>query len=79
MGAAADDENQWEFKKDLESTELQKKKVIAEVLRLGVDIMYDTHIYTFGGRNYKQWEGGKIGLRSMCALARIVMTRWDCK
>ena len=31
-----------------------------------------THIYTFGGRFYKQKDGGPIGLRSM-------MSRWDMK
>ena len=68
MGAAEDDENQWEFKGDLELTQLEKKRVISEVMRLGVEIMYGTYIYTFGGRNYKQREGGLIGLRSTCAL-----------
>ena len=38
-----------------------------------------THIYSFGGRCYKQREGGPIGLRSTCALARVAMARWDCK
>ena len=51
MGAAEDDENQWEFKRDLELTQLEKKRVISKVMRLGVEIMYGTHIYTFGGRN----------------------------
>ena len=27
----------------------------------------------------KQHEGGPIGLRSTCALARVVMGRWDIK
>ena len=28
---------------------------------------------------FNQREGGPIGLRSTCALARVVMGRWDCK
>ena len=57
MGTAEDDENKWEFKKDLELIQIEKKRV----MRLGVEIMYGTHIYTFGGRNYKHREGGPIG------------------
>ena len=41
--------------------------------------MFSTHLYSFGGRCYKQKEGGPIGLRSTCALARVVMGRWDSK
>ena len=79
LGAAEDDEIQWEFKKDLELTEKDKRRVVSEVMRLGVEIMYGTHIYTFGGKHYKQREGGPIGLHSTCVLAIVVMTRWDCK
>ena len=52
---------------------------MAEVLRLSVELMYSTRIYSFGGKSDKQREGGPIGLRSTCALARVVMGRWDCK
>ena len=58
-------------------TEKEKRKVMAEVMRLAVELMYDTHLYTFGGKCYRQKEGGPIGLRSTCALARVVMARWD--
>ena len=79
MGANPDDENQWQFKRDMNLTEPEKKTIMAEVLRLAVEIMFDTHIYSFGGHFYKQKEGGPIGLRSTCALARVVMGRWDIK
>ena len=79
MGANTDDENQWQFRKDVYLTEQDRKHIMAEVLRLAVEIMFDTHIYTFGGHFYKQKEGGPIGLRSTCALARVVMARWDIK
>ena len=52
---------------------------MAEVMRLAVERMYGTHLYTFGGKCYKQREGGPIGLRSTCALAHVVMERWDMK
>ena len=40
-------------------------------------LLFSTHVYSFGGHCYKQKEGGPIGLRSTCALARVVMGRWD--
>ena len=79
LGAEAGEETQWEFRNGLELTQPEKKKVIAEVMRLAVELMFSTHLYSFGGRCYKQKEGGPIGLRSTCALARLVMGRWDIK
>ena len=79
LGAVAEDEIQWEFKQGLRLTEKEKTTVMAEVMRLAVELMYETHLYTFGGKCYKQREGGPIGLRSTCALARVVMGRWDIK
>ena len=79
LGAEPEDEIQWEFKPDLRLTSDQKTKVMSEVMRLAVELMYDTHVYSFGGKCYKQREGGPIGLRSTCALARVVMAKWDIK
>ena len=78
MGAGEDDEKQWKFP-NVELTSQERKMVISEVLRLSIEIMFSTHIYSFGGRSYKQKEGGPIGLRSTCALSRVVMARWDEK
>ena len=78
LGADANDEKQWKFP-SVELTELEKKTIMAEVMRLSIELMYSTHIYSFGGRSYKQRDGGPIGLRSTCALSRVVMARWDCK
>ena len=36
MGAECDDENQWEFRGEVHLTELDKKRVMAEVMRLAV-------------------------------------------
>ena len=78
LGADANDEKQWKFP-PVELTELEKKMIMAEVMRLSIEIMYSTHIYSFGGRSYEQRKGGPIGLRSTCALSRVVTARWDCK
>ena len=61
LGAENDDENKWEFRSVLELTELEKKRVFSEVMRLAVELMFSTHLYSFGGRCYKQKEGGPIG------------------
>ena len=80
LGADDDrEERQWDFREGIELTEIEKKTAVAEVMRLAVEIMFSTHLYSFGGRCYKQKEGGPIGLRSTCALARVVMGRWDSK
>jgi hypothetical protein len=78
LGAEADDEKQWKFP-GVELTAIEKKMIMSEVLRLSIELMFSTHIYSFGGKSYKQREGGPIGLRSTCALSRVVMARWDCK
>ena len=72
------DEVQWVFPK-VELSKLEKKKIFAEVMRLAVENMFSTHIYRFGGKLYRQSEGGPILLRSTCAVARVVMARWDAK
>ena len=39
--------------------------------------MFETHLYSFGGKFYKQRKGGPIGLRGTCAIARLVMCIFD--
>ena len=58
LGADPDYENQREFRNGFELTEVEKKRVVAEVLRLGVELMFSTHLYSFGGRCYTQKGGG---------------------
>ena len=36
-------------------------------------------MYTWNGESYLQRAGGPIGLRSMCAVARVVMNEWDAR
>ena len=51
MGAEEDDEKQWKFP-NVELTNMEKKMVMSEVLRLSIEIMFSIHIYSFGGRNF---------------------------
>ena len=41
--------------------------------------MMNTHLYSFNGKVFIQQAGGPIGLRSTCAVARIVMNEWDIR
>ena len=55
-----DDENQWEFRSGARLTEQDKRVCMVEVMRLAVEIMFSTHVYSFGGHCYKQKEGGQL-------------------
>ena len=56
---------------------LEKKQIIAEVVSLATRPMFRKYFYKFGGRMYHQKQGGPIGLRSTCAVARLVMPLFD--
>ena len=47
--------------------------VVAMVVKVGVLIMMNTHMYSWDGKAYLQQAGGPIGLRSTCCIARLVM------
>ena len=49
------------------------------VVKVGVLIMMNTHVYSWDGKAFLQKAGGPIGLRSTCAVARIVMNEWDSR
>ena len=48
-------------------------------MHTAVMTLFKTHCYTFGGKYYLQKQGGPIGLRSTCCIARLVMIWWDKK
>ena len=72
------EETQWRFPRVC-LTEVERRKVIATVVQIGVIVMFNTHIYQFGGQYYLQKRGGPIGLRATCAVARLCMLDWDVK
>ena len=51
--------------------------VVATVMKIAVLVLFRTHVYEFGGKFFLQKKGGPIGLRSTCAIARIIMLWWD--
>ena len=64
---------------DTMPTEVEKRMIVAAVMRIGVIVMMNSHIYTFGGKFFHQKKGGPIGLRATCAVARVTMLDWDRK
>jgi hypothetical protein len=72
------DQEQWEFP-NVELSKRDKRLVIATVMKIAVLVLFRTHVYTFGGDFFCKKQGGPIGLRSTCTIARIVMLWWDVK
>jgi hypothetical protein len=76
MGAEIGDQEQWKFPR-VSLTDMEKKLIIATVMRIAVLTLFRTHTYSFGGKFFLQKAGGPIGLRSTCCIARLVMLWWD--
>ena len=76
LGKERGDQEQWRFPL-VTLTGEEKKMIIAEVVKIATEVMFENHLYTFGGRVYRQGRGGPIGLRGTCAIARLVMCYWD--
>ena len=64
---------------EVELTTLEKRIIIATMMQIGVLVMFNTHVYSFNGEMFLQKAGGPIGLRSICAVARITMNEWDAR
>ena len=76
LGMHVEDEVKWIFP-DREATEVEKKKMYAACLEIGVRAAFSLHLYQFGGRIYHQRDGGPIGMRLAGAAAKIVMQKWS--
>ena len=55
-------------------TEVEKRRVIREIARITIEILFKSHIYTF-----RQSDKGPIGLWSMCVIARVVIGQFSKK
>ena len=58
-------------------TEEERRGILAGVMEVMVELLFSTHLYSFGGNTYLQKDGGPIGLRGTCAVARVLMCEWD--
>ena len=76
MGGRRGDQEQWVFPA-VRPTEEERRRIVAEVIAITTEVMFKHHLYTFGGKTHRQKEGGPIGLRGTCAIARLTMCAWD--
>ena len=60
-------------------TKAEKRLLIAMVIKLATVAMFKNHFYGFGQKIFQQLEGGPIGLRGTCSIARLVMQMFDQK
>ena len=79
MGGDRGDQEQWIFPLNIVFEEWEKKKIVASVVKIATEAMFRKHYYSFGGKSFHQKDGGPIGLRGTCAVARLVMQVYDRK
>ena len=58
---------------------MERKVMLALMLREQVRVLVSSHLYTTGGKLYHQLGGGPIGERITTILARMVMHKFDMK
>ena len=61
-GATVGDTEQWCFP-DVVLTGKEKRQIIAQVVSMATKAMFKHHHYKFGGKMFRQTDGGPIGLR----------------
>ena len=76
LAPGVNDMSQWVWPDVIVESNVEKE-IIAEALARMVGIFCETQTYTFGGEIYRQIKGLPIGPRLTCALARIVMSKFD--
>ena len=55
MGPDSNGEMQWKYRNE-RLTDLEKRMVIGEIVRLEIETMFDTYMYSFGGRAAVQFD-----------------------
>ena len=78
QGGLRGDQEQWEFPM-VRLRKCEKRLLVATVVRLVTRAMFKHHYYEFGGGKSQQKEGGPIGLRGTCTVARLIMQCFDGK
>ena len=69
---------QWDMPIRMPS-EIEKKKMFAVGICLGIRVVMENHIYRFGETLRRQHDGGPIGVELTGALADLFMLYWDTK
>ena len=53
----------------------EQQKVIAKLIEILVITTFETHVYAWGGRIYRQTRGGPIGVRASGTVAKVAMEK----
>ena len=78
QGGSRGDQEQWVFP-HVRLRPHERRLLIATVLEIATEAMFQYHFYNFAGKKFQQLEGGPIGLRGTCTIARLVMQAFDRK
>ena len=70
-----DPENKFEYRQE-EITPEEEREILARVVEIGTRMLFQNHVYRFGGQIFKQEKGGSIGDRWTGAAAEMVMQDW---
>ena len=50
-----------------------RRRIVAKVIEIGINVLFNTFAYTFGGKLYHQFARAPIGTRVRCAVANLLM------
>ena len=75
-GAESSHDDHWWYPRK-EYTEEEKRFLFSKALEIGTLTLFQNHLYQFGGRIYKQRNGGPIGVSTSMSASRIVMGMFD--
>ena len=62
---------------NVELTDKEKRLIIGKVVSMATKAMFHHHYYKLGDTTYHQTQGGTIGLRGTCAIARLELGWWN--
>ena len=77
-GKTKGDQEQWIFP-DVILKDWEREEIISEVVKTATKAMFKNHFYEFSGKTFHQAQGGPLGLRGTCAIARLVLQVFDSK
>ena len=52
MGPESGGQDQWKYKPGIKITTMEKRMIVATVMKITVLVLFRTHIYEFGGHFY---------------------------
>ena len=78
MSGESSHDKHWIYHR-LQFTDLEKRILFAKALEVATNVLFSNHLYQFGGKYYRQTDGGPIGVRASMSASRVVTGRFDKK